>query len=114
MKYPLVFYTDFGVPQGSAGCARGPVAFIRPEYRDDKGLLAHELEHVKQWWLTFGLHSFLYLLVPFYRLNSEVEAYKVQLKHSSGNERRFAEFIAERYGLDISVAEALALLREYE
>ena len=111
MRYPLVFYTELGVPQGFAGAARGPVALIRPQYRGDAGLLAHEMVHVKQWWLTFGLHSILYLLFEFYRLDSEVEAYRVQLKHSPGNERRFAEFIATKYRIGISVEDAEWMLR---
>ena len=107
----MIFYTNRFVPKGAAGCARGPIIFIRPEYRNDAGLLAHEKTHRAQWFLTFGLHSFLYLLAERYRLWSEVEAYKVQLEHSPGREDLFAKFIAEDYDLDITQAEALELLK---
>ncbi len=113
MNYPLCFYTNFGVPNGSAGCARGPVIFIRPQYKDDRGLYKHEFTHVKQWLRTLALHSFLYLLWPAYRLKSEVEAYKVQLQYCNDielNTRRFARFIATKYDLDITDEEAYRLL----
>jgi hypothetical protein len=112
MGWPLTFYTNFGVPRGSAGCARGPVVFIRPEYRDDRGLYEHELTHVKQWFRTLGLHSFLYLLSDRYKLACEVEAYREQDKHYAEDRRAlFAKFIAQDYDLDITQDEALALLQ---
>lgn len=109
--YPFTFYTNRFIPAEHAACARGFVIFIRPEYKDDKGLLAHEMEHVYQWCATIGLHSFFYLLSKQYRLWAEVEAYKEQLKYSPGNELRFAEFIADKYGLNVSAEEALELLK---
>ena len=107
----MIFYTNFGIPKGAAGCARGPIIFIRPEYRNDIGLREHEKVHRTQWLLTFGIHSILYLISKSYRLESEVEAYRVQLEHSPGNESLFAKFIAEKYGLDITQAEAMELLK---
>lgn len=108
-----VFYINFGVPSGSAGCARGPLIFIRPEYKDDAGLLAHERIHVWQWLRTLGLHSFLYMLSDRYKLAAEVEAYREQAKHYSDDRApTFAAYIATDYGLSISAADALALIRE--
>jgi hypothetical protein len=106
----MIFYTTKFL-KGFAGITYGPVILIHPDYKDDIGLLAHEKEHVKQWFRTLGLHSFLYLLSDRYKLWAEVQAYRVQLKHSPGNEERFARFIAEKYGLDITIAEALELLK---
>jgi hypothetical protein len=108
--YPLTFYVD-SLPDDAAGVAQGPIIRILKSHKDDVGLYHHELTHVKQWFLTFGLHSFLYLLFDFYKLQSEVEAYKVQLEHSPGREALFAKFIAEDYDLDITQAEALELLK---
>lgn len=108
--YPFIFYTSFGVKMAAA--TRGPVVFIRPEYKDDIGLREHEMTHVKQWFASLGLHSFLYLFCAKYKLWAEVQAYKVQLKYSPGREALFAGFIANRYGLDISQEEALRLLYE--
>lgn len=108
-----VFYTNFAVPTGSAGCARGPFIFIRPQYKDDAGLLAHEQTHVKQWLRTLGLHSFMYLLSDSYKLASEVEAYKEQAKHYPDDRMPlFAKYISDDYGLSVTAIDALKLLRE--
>ncbi len=77
----MTFYTNKFIPSGSAGCARGPCIFIRPDHRGDAGLLAHEQVHVSQWWRTLGLHSLLYLVSKKYRLAAEVEAYRKQLEY---------------------------------
>jgi hypothetical protein len=107
----MVFYTDRFIPSDAAGCARGPIVFIRPQYKDDKGLLAHENNHVKQWLRTFGLHSWLYILSKSYRLASEVECYRIQASFYEDDRRPlFARYIARSYGLDISEQEALKLL----
>lgn len=108
----LTFYTNRLIPQGSAGCARGPVIFIRPKYKDDKGLLEHEKVHRRQWLRTLSLHSFLYLFVPEYRLASEVEAYKEQAKHYTDDRLpRFARFIATKYDLNVTEEAVLLLLK---
>ena len=109
----MIFYTNFGIPSEHAACTRGPVIFIRPKYMGDAGLLAHERVHVRQWFEGFLLiHQVLYLLKPDYRLRCEVAAYKEQAKHYQDDRiPLFARFIAERYGLDISAAEAEKLLR---
>lgn len=107
----IVIYTDRFVPDGSAGCARGPLIFIRPEYADDRGLLEHEKIHVLQWLRTCGLHSLLYLCSKSYRLKSEVEAYRKQLNYCPDDKRAlFAKFIAEDYRLSVSESEAFDLL----
>ena len=108
-----VFYTNRFVPKGSAGCARGPVILIRPEYRGDAGLLAHERVHVWQWLRTLGMHSFMYLLSDRYKLACEVEAYQEQAKHYPDDRTtRFAIYIADDYGLTVTAHAALKLLRE--
>lgn len=112
MRWPLVFYTDFGVPQGFSGCARGPAVFIRPTSKGDAGLLAHEMVHVGQWFATLGLHSFLYLLSKRYRLWAEVQAYRVQLEHSPESAYIFALYLATRYRLPVDRDQAMALLRK--
>jgi hypothetical protein len=107
----MTFYTTRFIKKPHAGTTYGPFIFIKPEYKDDIGLLAHEREHVAQWFCTFGLHSLFYRLSERYRLWSEVRAYRVQLKHSPGREELFASFIAERYKLKITQQEALELLK---
>jgi hypothetical protein len=116
MIWPLTFYTDFGVPDGSAGCARGPVIFIRPKYRNDYGLYRHELLHVKQAIAGFFvIHALFYLLWKPYRLWAEVQAYREQARHYAVDRLpKFASFIATGYGLDVTEAEALSMLRNVE
>lgn len=106
----MIFYTNRFVPSNSAGCSRGPVIFIRPEYKDDIGLLEHEKVHVKQWYRTFGVHSFLYLFSKNYKLKSEVEAYKKQLEYSPKSVDLFAKYLSEDYGLNISIDKVKTLL----
>lgn len=114
MRWPLTFYTDFGVPQGAAGAARGPVVFIRPSKKDDEGLYRHELEHVKQWFRgLFIFHSLLYKFLPEYRLWAEVQAFKKQAKYYADDRiPLFAAAIATRYRLSVTKEAAESLLRE--
>lgn len=109
----MIFFTTNFIPDNAAGCTRGPLIFIRPEYKNDKGLIEHEKIHRWQWFRTFGLHSFLYLLSDVYRLAAEVEAYREQAKYYNNDRRElFAEFISRDYGISVSVSNALKLLVE--
>lgn len=76
----VIIYTD-NLPDGVGGRANGPVVRIRPKYERDFGMLAHELEHVWQWWLTLGLHPILYALIKPYRKWAEASAYAQQTHH---------------------------------
>lgn len=60
-----------------------------------------------------SIHPLLYTKVKKYKLACEVACYKEQAKWYE-NDRRplFARFIAEDYGLDISVDEALSALKQ--
>jgi hypothetical protein len=132
----ILRYTD-SLPEGIGGQANGPYVRIRPKYKDDRGLLRHELEHVKQWWIatllsaaliaaglyhfneplygaigSIGVHGLLYKLIPAYRLWCEVQAHKVQAKHSPHDVALFAQRIATKYDLDITAEEAEQLLRK--
>lgn len=119
-----VFYTErFFKPDANgvhwrAGFVFGPLIFIRPKYRDDVGLLAHEQEHVRQFWRTFCLHGLFYHFSPKYRLQAEAEAYAVQLHHSpvekqAARLKYYADFIATRYKLKVTQAEAEAAILEF-
>lgn len=107
----LTFYTNKFIPTGSAGCTRGPVIFIRPEYKGDKGLLAHEEVHRWQWVFTLGLHSVLYLMWKKYRLAVEVIAYRRQIAVGALSAEKAAGFLSKKYRLNITEADAIASLR---
>lgn len=106
-----VFYTDKFVKDTFAGCAIGPFVFIRPIYKNDKGLLAHEQTHVKQFFFTLFTHGLLYKFIPKYRLWSEVQAYKVQASYYEKDKTGlFASYIATRYNLDVTQEEVEKML----
>lgn len=136
----IVHYTD-KVKEGFAGTAQGPYVRIRPKYRHDKGLLEHELMHVKQGYtglLTsigiglllaqfidfdyiletfFGIgvasHPLLYLLVTRYKLFAEVMAYAKQIQYCKTDQTdRFAGFIADKYDLDVDKEEVKKMLHK--
>jgi hypothetical protein len=108
----MILYTNRFIPAKHQAATRGPVILIRPEYRNDRGLLEHEKVHRRQWLRTLGLHSLLYLFSEDYRLRAEVEAFREQLKHYPDDRRlKFAQLIAENYGIDITRGEALGLLQ---
>jgi hypothetical protein len=90
-KFPcLIFYTD-KVTKGKDFVVRGKslgfVILIGEAYKNDKGLLAHELEHGWQF-LYHGLiiHKLLYHFIRRYRLWSECKAYIHQWIIEQGND----------------------------
>jgi hypothetical protein len=48
---PALVVHDSDRPRLGAS-AQGPVIFVRANHRDNDALLAHELEHVRQWWVA--------------------------------------------------------------
>lgn len=112
----MIFYTNHFIPAQSAGCMRVfliPLIFIRPKYKDDVGILAHEKVHVSQAWRNVlpQIHALRYAFSKPYRLACEVEAYKEQMKHSPQYTLQFAAFISNDYGLSIDSVGALRLLQ---
>ncbi|WP_207910435.1 hypothetical protein [Crenobacter luteus] len=104
-----MIYTD-RLPSGVGGTANDPIVRIRPEYRADAGIHAHEYEHVRQWYQEgvvgmalvallalvggthwslalaiapagMATHSLAYALWARHRLWCEVQAYQVQMRH---------------------------------
>ena len=61
----FVFFTDKTIPKQFAGMTNLNVIRIRPKYEHDKGLLEHELTHVKQFYRSFGLSNFKRSLQAF-------------------------------------------------
>ena len=111
MRYPFVFYVD-SLPPNIGGVANGFIIRILKKYKDDVGILKHELLHVKYWFFSLSLSSVLYSLSDKYKLWEEVQAYKEQLKHYPDDRTElFAEYISRYYNLAITKDEAEALLR---
>ncbi len=96
----FVIYKPIDFP--FVGKANGMIITIDPEYKNDKGLLEHELVHVKQFY-KFPFHGFLYKFNKSYRLKCEIEAYKKQLEYNPLNLDLYASFITIRYGLEVDI-----------
>ena len=117
MNYPyLIFYTN-NLPDNFHACTNGFIIRMVPGYKNDEGLLKHELIHVKQFWLNgLLIHTIRYRFSKSYRLKCEVEAYREQLKYLPATidlgyyKWIYAGFMAERYGLNITKEEALRSL----
>ena len=107
---------------------------INPKYKDHKGLLAHEEEHIKQWytamiplliiaaitWFTYrqdlGLaigvlaitaKDLAYTFIDKVRFKLEARGYRAQMKAmGSNNLEHYAKLLKENYDLDITIEEA--------
>ena len=81
---PRIKYVS-NIPNGFAGKFYGypffPTILILPQYKNDTGLLQHELTHYKQYLRTFMLWELLHL-IPYFRYKFEVQAYKKQLTYA--------------------------------
>jgi len=81
-----IIYTD-NLPVGIGGRCEYPfipkwgtcTIKLRPNYKTDGGILAHELKHEEQYKRTF-FHALLYKYSRKYRYRSELEAYTEQIR----------------------------------
>ena len=114
---PRIKYVS-NIPNGFAGKFYGypffPTILILPQYKNDTGLLQHELTHYKQYLRSFMLWEILYLFDDI-RLKWEVEAYKRQLQFVSADcydemVEKFAFDICTKYDLVISIQKLKDLL----
>ena len=106
MTYAIILYTRF-LPARKAGVAIGPLVLIQRRYKGDAGLLAHELEHARQFWVTFGLHLIFYPFSRHYRLWAESIAFARQVKPDRSDLDAMAERLARAsYRLNITRYEA--------
>ena len=113
MPLALVVYTRL-LPERKAGLTIGPLVLIQKRYRGDKGLLAHEMEHARQFWVTFGLHLVLYPFCQSYRLWAEAVAFARQVKPDRSDLDAMAERLARScYRLGITRYEARRQIERY-
>jgi hypothetical protein len=107
----MIIFTNLLIPKRFAAFTVWPFIFIRPEYKDDEGLKAHEEVHWNQVWQSCFLQPILYLFSKKRRLAYEVAAYREQMTYPNADPELYAKFIATKYNLDITPAEALELLK---
>ena len=94
MKLPhLTFYPE-SMRAPFVGKAHGPVILIRRDRRHDHRLWAHEYEHVRQWYLTLGLHPLLYVLSRRYRIWAEARGYARQARSDRSDLPQMARLMA--------------------
>ena len=111
-----VVYSDEGMKSWQGGyCKYLPCSNyiqIREKYKNDKGILAHELTHARQ----HGLFLFFHPLLTFfdkYILFIELDAYREQVKaYNYTKEGQYMWIVnalvdPNRYGLNISMEEAM-------
>lgn len=108
LPYSIKYVTS--IKEGFAGITSGIFISIRYEHRNDLGLHAHELVHVKQFYRTLGLHSIFYRIFKWYRLRTEIEAYKAQLEYCVGNYDWLYEKLMNNYDLDVTIEELKQLI----
>ena len=103
-------YVD-SLSEGVGGRAQMWFITILRKYQSDTGILAHEKEHVRQFW-TLGLfHGLLYRFSKKYRLWAEVKAYKMQLKYSPQYLDFYAQRMTEMYNIGVSKEEIIEKLK---
>ena len=102
-----VFYTNWSIPDKWSGIVRGPFIFIRPEFKGNVAFLEHEKQHVRQWWRgLLALHTIRYKLSKSYRYQCELEGYAVQYKINGYGLDKYAWYLANTYGLDVTQEQA--------
>ena len=138
----MTIYTDRFMPDWVGARAIGPFVLIRPKYKDDKGIHAHEYTHVKQWYkwtalwvilvtlallalpeyisviaplygLSLGIFPVMYSLITSFRLESEAEAYAAQVKAGADLNKMARHLANPNYKLGISEEEAKAELQRW-
>jgi hypothetical protein len=80
---------------------------ILKKYKNDRGLLEHELQHCRQFYRTLGIHAVLYKLSANYRYKAELECYRVQLRYAKSSftaVKYFTKYLTTRYNLKLDAA----------
>ena len=78
-----IIYTD-NIKDGFGGYCKygifGVAIKVRPKYIGDRGLIAHEIVHARQFGRLLWLHSLFTVISGTYRLLVELQAYREQVK----------------------------------
>ncbi len=88
-----------------------PLILVRPASRGDSALLLHEMVHYREQ-RNCGVLPWLlrYAMSARFRLGAEVRGYRAQLAAGGISLERAAALLM-RYGVDITYAQAVALLK---
>lgn len=121
MKYDLIYTDD--LPEGTGGRCQYPwfplygtcVITIKNKYRQDLGILNHELVHCKQYNSNI-LHALLTKFCKAYRYQIELDAYTEQIKAYNYTNILEASWIinalCNKYNLDVPRDKVMADVEE--
>jgi hypothetical protein len=93
-----VFYKEISTPN-VRGRSYGLWIVIEPHLIDDKGLLAHERCHVRQFITTLGTHGIMYGLSKKYKYKAEVEAFGYSIAYGSRTISDVKNSLISAYGI---------------
>lgn len=105
----MIIFCDRLVPKGFNAYGQGPVIFMREEFRNNEGAIAHEKVHLRQFWRAPVIHPIRYMLDARYRLKCEVEAYREMLKYYPDKLDEMANLLT-KYGTGVSLESVRAML----
>lgn len=79
---------------------------VRPAFKDDKPLIAHEMVHIEQQ-KKYGIirWGWKYIFDKEFRYQQELEAYRVQVKMGGLTVAKAAEFLVNNYGLKLDMVQ---------
>lgn len=104
----MIITTNF-IPAGYDAVTVWPFIFVRPECRDNDGLIHHELVHYySQAWVT-PFWFLRYWFSPEFRWAQEVAGYRVQVGRGGITKERAAEYLVT-YDTGHTYEEALETL----
>jgi hypothetical protein len=102
----LVYYVD---DLGGNSIGRANAFVIRLGNRSESNY-QHELMHVKQWYMTIGMHGLLYKFVPRYKLWAEAQAYRKAITYGRSLDSAAYGLKDPSYGFNLTLNEAKELL----
>lgn len=110
MKDPVIEWGDRKLREGTGGkCfykAFSCEVIIKEKYREDMGIINHELDHYRQYKRLFWYHSGMMLISAKYRLKIELEAYTEQVKAYDYTDKKQYDWIVNalftKYNLGMS------------
>lgn len=112
-RWPVLVIYKSSFLRGFDGYCYGPIVVIHPSMRQYDGILGHELMHSAQFYSGWLWHIFKYFTKESYRLQCEVDAYKVQLAavRPGITIGEAAYCLSSNYGFKIDQGQAMELLK---
>ena len=107
-----VFYKEISTPN-VRGRSYGLWIVIEPHLIDDKGLLAHERCHVRQFITTLGTHGIMYGLSKKYKYKAEIEAFGYSIAYGSRTISDVKNSLISAYGIPEDIMECYKADIEY-